>query len=94
MIMKGGSLEPPFLLPWLRKRHQANSLNLKTTFFAPLRMLCVAMLRYLREIFHAEFAEVSQSSRRISLNFKTTLLAPLRVLCVLCEKVFQIKVVD
>jgi hypothetical protein len=45
MIMKGGSMEPPFLLPWLRNRHMANSLNLKTTFFAPLRSYASLALR-------------------------------------------------
>jgi len=63
MIMKGGSLEPPFLLPWLRKRHQANSLNLKTTFFAPLRSDASLALRSDASLFARNF------SRRVRSGF-------------------------
>jgi hypothetical protein len=48
----------------------------------------LSALGLLREIFHAEYAAVSQSTRRICWPSKTILLASLRLHCVLCGKVF------
>ncbi len=62
MIMKGGSMEPPFLLPWLRNRHMANSLNLKTDQYQKLGR-SLQNFRFLQKI------EIGKSSRIIEVVF-------------------------